>query len=135
MVRALSFALAVASLTIAPPLLAAQNELWTRFGNDRIARVGHALAWVGDLNRDGADDYAVGTTAANTLLREVSGPGGASFGHSIARAGDFDGDAIPDLIVGAPLADNEVGAAVRDLGSRWRRAADVPQQLDPRALR
>lgn len=79
------------------------------------ADLGDEVAFVGDLDGDGADDFAFGAavpgagsvvlvsgrdrTIIATLLGEQTGD---EFGRSVARAGDVDADGVPDVIVGAP---------------------------------
>ncbi|WP_170113402.1 FG-GAP-like repeat-containing protein [Ahniella affigens] len=87
------------------------------------AQFGRALV-IGDFNRDGYGDLAIGapTQTTNggevhlylgsasaldtTVDRVLSGPQiGAQFGDTLANAGDMTGDGYPELVVGAPLAD------------------------------
>ena len=91
--------------------------LWTLDGPQPGARLGHALAAVGDLDLDGLPDLAVSQVGAPSLGRVValSGngttlwtvngpfpPGG--FGASVGAAGDLNQDGRPDVAVGAPAA-------------------------------
>lgn len=80
---------------------------------------GWAVAGVGDTDRDGHDDFAVGawrhdgagtdagcvtlySGADGSVLHERHGSGAGSYlGWSIAGAGDVDRDGYPDLVVGA----------------------------------
>lgn len=90
------------------------------------ARFGRSVAFVGDVNGDGRDDWAVGShldssngfTAGAASLRsgadgsviwswtgspDANGDGfGDVFGASVAGAGDVNKDGIPDVVVGAP---------------------------------
>jgi hypothetical protein len=89
---------------------AAPNELF-----------GRALTYVGDLNGDGRDDFAVGVPDAGAGRLQVhSGadgtllylrnapvsPYGLRFGQALSRVGDLDGDGLDDIAVGAPGFEN-----------------------------
>jgi hypothetical protein len=78
--------------------------------------LGFAVAFVGDVDGDGVDDYAFGdphtSVAATGKVELVSGATGASirtwvapsagqFGCALALAGDVDGDGVGELVVGA----------------------------------
>jgi hypothetical protein len=79
---------------------------------------GHSVTFLGDLQNDGADEYAIGAIETQTnnykgRVRAYDGASGAQlwevlgsqpddeFGFSIARIGDCDGDGFPELVVGA----------------------------------
>ncbi|MBK8165416.1 MAG: FG-GAP repeat protein [bacterium] len=109
---------------------------WTGASNEYF---GWALARIGDVNDDGADDFAVGApladntgldagrvyvfygenlvggTAATRAAVIINGENaGDRFGWSISAAGDMDGDGRDDFIVGAPRNDSaglDAGAA------------------------
>ena len=87
-------------------------------------RYGVAVIPLGDLDGDGASEYAVGAENAvapgvgaagrvyvhrgsdGVLLFTMSGQSaGDRFGRTLACVGDVDGDGIPDLAVGSPGAD------------------------------
>ncbi|MCK6448896.1 MAG: VCBS repeat-containing protein [Planctomycetes bacterium] len=78
---------------------------------------GFALAFLGDLDGDGVDDYAIGdphtagssagavaviSGASAATMRTLTAPAGGQFGGALARAGDVDGDGVGELVVGAP---------------------------------
>lgn len=82
-----------------------------------------SLAFIGDLNRDGCDDWVVGSPDEDSnlggegVVRVVSGIDGtilrefhaeASFGHygfSLSCRLDLDGDGFRDLVIGAPRSE------------------------------
>jgi hypothetical protein len=79
------------------------------------AEFGAAVADAGDVDQDGASDFAVGAPAeadgavhvysgaTGSLLRSDLGTSSASrFGSSLANLGDLDGDGIAELAIGAP---------------------------------
>lgn len=116
---------------------------WFSEGEEENAQFGSAIAGLGDINRDGYDDFAVGlpyhdggqldegslqvffgagpgiSTASGTRDgREV----GSGFGTAVASAGDVNGDGYSDLIVAAPFSDkttdtSDVGKVVLYYGS------------------
>jgi FG-GAP-like repeat/FG-GAP repeat len=79
---------------------------------------GVSVAAVGDLNRDGFDDVAIGAGAEGvasvyfgnadslfdiTLDGTLLADGAPRFGDSVAGAGDVNGDGFADVLVGAPV--------------------------------
>ncbi len=104
---------------------------------------GYSLANVGDLDRDGIDDVAVGanldddggqdrgavyvlqlTTSGAKLTTKISDTDGGftgvldnrdQFGRSVAGLGDLDGDGVADLAVGAHWDDD----GGKDRGAVW----------------
>ncbi len=94
------------------------SELYDLLGDNDDARFGAAVSGVGDINKDGYDDFAVGAYRDNANYEEggsvyvYSGFDGAelyrvdglgaheSLGRSIGAAGDINADTYPDFIVG-----------------------------------
>jgi hypothetical protein len=96
-------------------------------------RAGHALAGVGDVDGDGADDFVVGVPGAASgaglaavfsgadlsaalvpAAQLLGGAAGDGAGTAVAAAGDVNGDGFGDVAVGAPYADlaaEDAGAA------------------------
>ncbi|MCK6528691.1 FG-GAP-like repeat-containing protein, partial [Myxococcota bacterium] len=105
-------------------------------GTVASARLGHAVAGVGDVDGDGLDDVAVGGEAAGSAflflgpldgIREdtsadslfVAELATDRAGSALAGAGDVDGDGLPDVLVGAQGANaggGDSGAAYLVLG-------------------
>ena len=103
------------------------------YGDAARDRFGVSLASLGDLDQDGAADFAVGAYRDDPngtdsgSVRVFSGRTGATLftvngdsaydylGWSLANAGDVDGDSFADLIVGAYLDDH----AASDAGSAY----------------
>ncbi len=95
------------------------TDKWTN-GKNNGDRYGFAIANIGDVNKDGFDDLAIGAPFASeqgalngqievrsgyddTLLYSIEGQHqGERLGSSIAGAGDINGDNVPDFIAGAP---------------------------------
>jgi hypothetical protein len=101
---------------------------WEREGDQANIQLGQALSSIGDINRDGIVDFALGVPlydggqtdegAVFIYLGSPTGPtqsparilesdqAGAQFGYSICAAGDLNRDGFADIAVGAPLFDN-----------------------------
>jgi hypothetical protein len=88
------------------------------------AQFGYALTSLGDVNGDGAPDFAVGVPnqnvganvtqgqvlvvsgATGTVIHTLNDPdpqASAFFGWAVVGTGDVNGDGVPDVAVGAPM--------------------------------
>ncbi len=87
-------------------------------------RVGGAVVGLGDVNADGAGDYAVGMPGVSSnrgRVRVYSGKTGATiwtvdgpssgdlYGFALSTTGDVNGDGRRELLIGAPGANNTGG--------------------------
>ncbi|MEC7987800.1 MAG: MopE-related protein [Myxococcota bacterium] len=111
-------------------------------------RLGDSLAFIGDMDGDGASDALIGVKrsesgAGTVYLVNASTPSGSvedavwhwqpervnsHFGHGLDTAGDLDGDGLPDALASAPYYDSprkNCGAIVALLG------ADIGVSSDP----
>src|SRR5262249_44119011 len=98
---------------------AAQTVLGSFDGASSQNYMGQSVAWLGDLNGDGYDDFAVGASGANfgavlhcgavaiysgkdqLLLDAIGGTeNGESFGFAVAGVGDLNGDGVSEILVG-----------------------------------
>ncbi len=112
------------------------------------ARFGAAVCWMGDLDGNGTDDFAVGAPGADFVsiyatdatggppveLRRVSSPfagGPGSFGFSIARVHDWNGDGIDELLVGAPEVPDLVGISTGSLAVISATDGSLLHRVDP----
>jgi FG-GAP repeat protein len=84
-------------------------------------RLGFSVAGVGDINKDGFPDYAVGGPGRfnapapqngrvivlsgkdHSVIYDLAGTHRSFFGYDVNAAGDVNGDSYPDIIAGAPL--------------------------------
>lgn len=136
----------------------AGTELLTAAGSDHNEYLGTSVATVGDLDRDGFEDFALGTplfspsgaflggcvevfsssvaggTVAERLFRRA-GAAGDRLGESLADAGDVDGDGSPDFFAGAsgeqnPATGQYPGALHVVLGQRPRFVPDQTHYVD-----
>ncbi len=93
-------------------------------GTEEGEEFGSSVAFIGDVDGDGGDDFAVGASMHSSLgpeagrvtvfsgktfaeLYHFDGAGFSQLGESVARAGDLDGDGIGDLLVGEPEFDDD----------------------------
>jgi hypothetical protein len=97
--------------------------LWSVAGGAAGDLFGYAVAAVGDCDRDGVADVAVGAPLADAAATDAAtvsvlsgadgaaihplhGPSpGARLGFALAPVEDFEGDGVADLLAGAPGAD------------------------------
>jgi hypothetical protein len=141
------------TILVATALLAAPRGAASITSNILIDPVGEytgdvfgcSVAWVGDVNGDGYDDFLIGAfrypeiASAGQAYLYFGGPaldsvvdlvipapvGGAGwFGISVASAGDFNGDGDPDFIVGAQQSGYEGKAFIFYGGPELDAAAD-----------
>jgi hypothetical protein len=123
-------------------------------GESDGALLGYSIAFLGDINRDGYDDVAIGApkhTSGGEAERgkvyiflgdkggfrnapsivEVGGKAGDRLSMGLSGAGDIDGDGFRDVLVGAPGADTGGGIDSGEL--HIYRGADLtmpPLQVD-----
>ncbi len=118
-----------------------------QFGHNGSDHMGRSLAAVGDVDGDGCDEFAVGSSHENNPLRDqgliriifgwgpncseseakqvVIGPGVAYryIGYDLDGQHDVDGDGVVDLAIGAPYyrvpASNEQTGAGILVSGRW----------------
>jgi hypothetical protein len=109
------------------------TRIRTHDGLGRDHRFGCSVAGLGDVDGDGAGDYAVGALYAGAarqgevyvfsgktgkLLHTFTGERSEDlFGRSVARVPDTDGDGVDDLLVGAPEYDT--GGTVINAGRAY----------------
>jgi hypothetical protein len=90
---------------------------------------GRVVAWVGDLNGDGFDEFAVAESAAGQVFLYYGQASGLSepvllqgespnheFGAAVAGVGDINSDGFADLVIGAPGYHSNAGGLYIYLG-------------------
>ena len=102
----------------------ASGQAWGQVAGLQGTRFGHSVTGLGDSNRNGRYEFAVGAPGTSisylgsvlvfeqpasssppSLLWHRSAVAGR-FGHSVAGVGDVNGDGFTDLLVGAPETNN-----------------------------
>lgn len=105
---------------------ATDDPLWTLEGSVIDEHLGSALAVVGDINGDGAEDLVVGAPGALSGAGRISlvdgrtggvlatreGAAGERLGARLARLGDRDLDGLPEILAGMPSAAGGAGRAL-----------------------
>lgn len=131
------FAYTALSVGLASSPSPAQGDYDQRFQFDGTEEFGLAsiVAFAGDVNGDGIDDFLIGAPhtspngipfsgtatvysgATGAIIYEYHGPKpGDGLGSAVSGAGDVDGDGVADFIIGAP--DKDPGG-VQAAGSVW----------------
>ena len=102
-------------------------------GDEKWQFLGYSVDFLGDVDGDGCDEFAVGIQLADWsatnagAVRVYSGKtghvlytfngeavlpnSGSRFGSSVSRLGDVNQDGVPDLVAGGPRASNPSGDA------------------------
>ena len=129
----------------------AGSQQWQLFGS--------SVDYLGDVNGDGCDDFAVGIELADWsatnagAVRVYSGRSGevlytfngepvppnsgSRLGSSVSRLGDVNLDGVPDLIAGGPRASNLAGdanAGMVNVYALWAQVLEPPSPGIPGAL-
>lgn len=111
----------VGTLALLATVAQAQRLLFEHRGTTTWGAMGNSVAFVGDVDKDGHEDYAVGEVGARDArklrtgaVHVFSGKDGRrlylffgdaaddGFGVAVSAAGDVNRDGYPDLVVGAP---------------------------------
>jgi len=95
-----------------PPDIIWQDEALSSYYN-----LGYSTAWLGDLNGDEIDDYAVGAPGLRAVkvydgdskseITQLNG--NVRHGHSLTSVGDVTGDGIRDFAAGTPFINSNRG--------------------------
>ncbi|MBN2492015.1 MAG: FG-GAP repeat protein [Planctomycetes bacterium] len=117
----------------------------THDGLGRDHRFGCSVAGLGDVDGDGAGDYAIGALQAGlagqgevyvfsgktgTLLHTFTGErNGDMFGHGVARVPDIDGNGIDELLIGAPEFDTGPSYTIINAGRAYLHSLKTGSRL------
>jgi len=123
--------LALLCVLLAATPASAQTHVFTFRGHKSGSfgeRLGHALAGIGDIDRDGHADFILGAPrcgavfegrvyvvsgSSGKIVRTIDGgESGAEFGSSVDGCEDVNGDGYPDYIIGSPCEYGELGEAL-----------------------
>ena len=91
--------------------------LWEDHSLSGYHHFGWRVDWVGDVDGDSAEDYAISSPGAkmvevfsgSTKSAIASVNGSVRFGHSLASIGDVNSDGIPDFAAGTPYSSSNTG--------------------------
>ncbi len=124
------------------------STAWAVDGTAGYARFGYAVAGVGDVDGDGYDDVAVGSSGTSDVGAVYVYPGSASglssdasvllngqtsgdeFGGALDGAGDVNGDGYDDVVVGAQSYSSDKGRVYVYLGSAAGLSSTAAVTLD-----
>lgn len=115
--RRAAFVATLGAAMLASQAAVGQSTLKTLQGATPWGQYGTSVASIGDVDKDGVADFAVGAPesatnligsvtiysgANQTVLTTLTGFTDAAFGAAVAGAGDVNNDGWPDVIVGSP---------------------------------
>lgn len=107
----------VTSLTLSAQTPEPPEVIWEDAPMTAYFHHGYAVAWLGDVDGDEADDYAA-STPGNRTVQVYSGQtkskltsltGEVRHGHALAGLGDISGDGVPDFAAATPFANGNRG--------------------------